>query len=96
MDLYSPAVKQVIASNQRTDSFTSLGLLRLPHGYLGVAPPLSSRLFLPRIMIRANNYQGIPLRYREAAEEVQHGDVTAGVKRTWNVITADKYSFFHS
>ena len=29
-------------------------------------------------------------------EEVRHGDVTAGVKRAWNVITADKYSFFHS
>ena len=29
-------------------------------------------------------------------EEVWHGDVTAGVKRAWNVITADKYSFFHS
>ena len=58
MDLYSLAEKQVIASNQRTDSFTSLGLLRLPHGYLGVAPPLSSRLFLPRIMIRANNHIG--------------------------------------
>jgi len=28
------------------------------------------------------------------AEEVRHGDVTAGVKRAWNVITADKYSFF--
>ena len=58
MDLYSPAAKQVIASNQRTDSLTSLGLLRLPHNYLSVAPPLSSRLFLPRIMIRANNYIG--------------------------------------
>ena len=30
------------------------------------------------------------------AEEVRHGDVTAGVKRPWNVITADKYNFFHS
>ena len=30
------------------------------------------------------------------AEEVRHGDVTAGVKCAWNVITADKYSFFHS
>ena len=29
-------------------------------------------------------------------EEVRHGDVTAGVKRAWNVITADKYSFFYS
>ena len=29
-------------------------------------------------------------------EEVRHGDVTAGVKRAWIVITADKYSFFHS
>ena len=29
-----------------------------------------------------------------APEEVQHGDITAGVKRVWNVITADKYSFF--
>ena len=25
-------------------------------------------------------------------EEVRHGDVTTGVKRVWNVITADKYS----
>ena len=31
---------------------------------------------------------------RAATEEVRHGDVTAGVKRAWNVITADKYSFF--
>ena len=30
------------------------------------------------------------------AEEVQHGDFTAGVKRAWNVITADRYSFFQS
>ena len=29
-------------------------------------------------------------------EEVRHGDITAGVKCAWNVITADKYSFFHS
>ena len=29
-------------------------------------------------------------------EEVRHGDVTAGVKRVWNVITAEKYSFFQS
>ena len=29
-------------------------------------------------------------------EEVRHGDVTAGVKRGWNVITAEKYSFFQS
>ena len=29
-------------------------------------------------------------------EEVLHSDITAGVKRAWNVITADKYSFFHS
>ena len=27
------------------------------------------------------------------AEEIRHGDVTAGVKCEWNVITADKYSF---
>ena len=46
--------------------FTSLGLLLLPRGYLGVAPPLSSRPFLPRIMISAINYRGIPPRYREA------------------------------
>ena len=55
MDLYSPAAKQVIASNQRTDSFTGLGLLSLPRGYLGMAPPLAS-----------NNYRGIPPRYSEA------------------------------
>ena len=53
MDLYSPAVKRVIASNQRTDSFTSLPLVLLSHGYLGVAPPLASHLFLPRITIVA-------------------------------------------
>ena len=29
-----------------------------------------------------------------SAEEVRHGDVTAGVKRVWNVITAEKYSFY--
>ena len=28
------------------------------------------------------------------AEEVQHGDITVGVKRVWNVISADKYSFY--
>ena len=27
--------------------------------------------------------------------QVRHGDVTAGVKRAWNVITVDKCSFFH-
>ena len=66
MDLYSPAAKQVTASNQRTDSFTSLGLVCMPCGYLGVAPPLAPRLFLPRIMISGNNYRGIPPRYKEA------------------------------
>ena len=29
-----------------------------------------------------------------SSEEVRHGDVTAGVKRAWNVITADKCRFF--
>ena len=32
--------------------------------------------------------------YTETPEEVRHGDVTTGVKRAWNVITVDKYSFF--
>ena len=32
--------------------------------------------------------------YCVCAEEVQHGDVTAGVKRVWNVITADKAFYF--
>ena len=27
------------------------------------------------------------------AEEVRHGDTTEGVKRVWNAISADKYSF---
>ena len=27
-------------------------------------------------------------------EEVRHGDITTGVKRVWNVITADKYQLF--
>jgi len=35
-------------------------------------------------------------KHESAPEEVRHGDVTAGVKRAWNVITADKYSSFHS
>ena len=30
------------------------------------------------------------------SERVRHGDVTAGVKHVWNVITVDKCSFFHS
>ena len=37
------------------------GLVPRLHGYLGVAPPLASHLFLPRITIVA-----IPPRYREA------------------------------
>ena len=44
----------------------------------------------------------IPWRYKNVyyihqtpflPEEVRHGDITAGVKCVWNVITADKYSF---
>ena len=67
MNLYSPAAKQVIASNQRTDGFTSLPTstpaTRLPrHG-----PTPWSHPFLPKIMISANNYRGIPPRFREAA-----------------------------
>ena len=27
------------------------------------------------------------------AEEVRHGDITVGIKRVWNVITVNKYSF---
>ena len=42
----------------------------LPHGYLGVAPPLDptprSHPFLLKITISANNYRGIPPRHREA------------------------------
>jgi len=34
--------------------------------------------------------------YELCPEEVWHGDFTAGVKCAWNVITADKCSFFHS
>ena len=29
------------------------------------------------------------------SEEVWHGDITVGVKHVWNVITAEKYSFYH-
>ena len=30
------------------------------------------------------------------SEEVRRGDVTTGVKRAWNIITVDKYSFFQA
>ena len=36
------------------------------------------------------------VKVEEEPEEVRHGDVTAGVKRAWNVITAEKLSFFQS
>ena len=49
-------------NRQLTKSSTSL----LPHGYLGVAPPLNPTPFLLRITISANNYRGIPPRPGEA------------------------------
>ena len=41
-------------------------------------------------------YEEVTKTLRHCPEEVRHGDVTAGVKRAWNVITVDKYSLFHS
>ena len=43
-----------------------------------------------------NNRDNCGVAYRFNPEEVRHDDVTAGVKRAWNVITVDKYSFLHS
>ena len=54
MDLYSPAAKQVIGSNQRTNSFTSLRLVLACHTATSMWPN-------PLILSRsANNYRGIP------------------------------------
>ena len=46
-----------------------------------------------RYKLSAHRFQQL---YHVESEEVRHGDVTAGVKRVWNVITVDKYIFFHS
>ena len=60
MDLYSPAAKQMIGSNQRTNSFTSLRLVLACHVATSTWP---NPLILPR---SANNFRGIPSKYREA------------------------------
>ena len=48
-----------------------------------------------RVRVRARAHSSFG-QFGRTSEEVRHGDVTAGVKRAWNVITADKCSFFHS
>ena len=49
-----------------------------------------------RLAIHYAPYEEVTKTLRHCPEEVRHSDVTAGVKRAWNVITADKYSLFHS
>ena len=53
-----------------------------------------SRLIIGDVILlsRSNNHRVLHF-FHSISEEV-HGDVTAGVKRAWNVITAEKYSFF--
>ena len=57
-------------------------------------PQGSNILTTPCKLQSANVCEDVHLLF--SAEEVRHGDVTAGVKHVWNVITADKFSFFQS
>ena len=55
-------------------------------------PQGSNILTTPCKLQSANVCEDVHLLF--SAEEVRHGDVTAGVKHVWNVITAEKYSFY--